>query len=85
MYISDCGYGRIRLFTASNGIITTVAGGGTDYDNDNGSNLIGDNGAATSAILSRPRGIVLDLSGRYNFSVALHEFTYVVFRKFVHR
>ena len=35
-------------------MITTVAGGGTDYDDDRG-----DNGAATSATLSYPNGIAL--------------------------
>ena len=43
-------------------MITTVAGGGTDYDDDRG-----DNGAATSATLSYPNGIALDSSGRYNY------------------
>ena len=66
MYISDCGNNRIRKFTASTGIITRFAGGGTYYDYVFGSNLIGDNGAATSAILYRPRGMALDLAGRHN-------------------
>ncbi len=64
LYISDCNNNRIRKYTASTGIITTVVGGGTDYDYDYGSALKGDNGAATSAILSYPTGITLDSSGR---------------------
>lgn len=66
MYISDCNNNRIRKYTASNGIITRFAGGGTYYDYEDGNTLLGDNGAATSAILYRPRGMVLDLSGRHN-------------------
>ena len=66
MYISDCNNDRIRKYTASTGIITRFAGGGTDYDYEDSSNSKGDNGAATSAILYRPRGMALDLAGRHN-------------------
>jgi hypothetical protein len=62
VYISDCEDDRIRKLTASNGIITTIAGGGTDYDDDRG-----DNGAATSATLIYPNGIALDSSGWHNY------------------
>lgn len=65
VYISDCGNNRIRKFTVSNGIITRFAGGGTDYDYEDGSALKGDNGAATSAILNNPQGMALDSSGKH--------------------
>ena len=48
---------RIRKVTISTGIITTIAGTGT-------SSYSGDNGAATSATLYSPYGVVLDSSGR---------------------
>jgi hypothetical protein len=54
LYIAD-GNNRIRMVTASTGIITTVAGGGNTY--------IGDGGAAISAELSSPHGVALDASG----------------------
>ena len=63
MYISDRSNDRIRKLTASTGIITTIAGGGSDYDNGSAT-FGGDNGAATSAVLSEPYGVVLDSSGR---------------------
>jgi uncharacterized protein (TIGR03437 family) len=52
VYIADPGNGRIRK--VSNGIITTVAGGGAS---------LGDNGPATSALLYTPVGIALDSAG----------------------
>ena len=61
MYISDCDNDRVRKYTASNGVITRFAGGGTDYGT-----FKGDNGAATSATLSYPNGIALDSAGKYN-------------------
>ena len=67
MYISDCGNNRIRKYTASTGIITRFAGGGTDYDYEDSSNLLGDNGAATSAILSNPRQTALDSAGKHYY------------------
>ncbi len=62
VYISDCENDRVRKVTASNGIITTIAGGGTDYGT-----FKGDNGTATSAVLSGPNGVALDSSGRCNY------------------
>ena len=57
MYIADTYNNRIRKVTVSTGIITTIAGtGSTGYS--------GDNGAATSATLYRPRGVAVDASGR---------------------
>ena len=47
---------RIRKVTVSTGIITTIAGIGTD-------SYSGDGGAATSATFNYPMGIALDASG----------------------
>jgi hypothetical protein len=56
VYIADCYNYRIRKVTVSTGIITTIAGSGTD-------DYSGDNGQATLAELSDPRGVALDASG----------------------
>ncbi len=56
MYISDNINHRIRKVTISVGVITTVVGTGT-------AGFSGDNGAATSAKIYYPNGIVLDSSG----------------------
>ena len=66
MYIADSNNHRIRKVTVSTGIITTIAGTGTN-------SFSGDNGAATSATLSSPSGVALDASGRilYLLSAAL--------------
>jgi RHS repeat-associated protein len=55
IYIADYGNARVRKVTASTGIITTVAGGGTAG--------VGDGGAATSAELCDPSGVALDAAG----------------------
>jgi streptogramin lyase len=52
LYIADTANGRVRR-VGTNGIITTVAGGGFG----------GDGGEATNASLSGPYGVVLDASG----------------------
>jgi uncharacterized protein (TIGR03437 family) len=58
LYIADTVNNRIRK--VSNGVITTVAGGGTpDYS----ASLFGDNGPATNAILSGPVGVAVDSAG----------------------
>jgi hypothetical protein len=54
IYIADTSDNRIRKVTASSGIITTVAGGGT---------VLGDGGLATLAGLTSPVGVGLDASG----------------------
>src|ERR1035437_6767120 len=54
LYIADSGNARIRK--VSNGVITTVAGGGV-YG------FLGDNGPATSAYLNQPQGIAVDSAG----------------------
>ncbi len=61
IYIADQGTSRIRKVTGATGIITTVAGNGTvGYS--------GDGGAATSAAINSPTGVVLDASGNIYFS-----------------
>lgn len=55
-YIADTNHHRVRKVTASNGIITTIAGNGTQ-------GYSGDGGAATSAELNTPEGLALDSSG----------------------
>jgi uncharacterized protein (TIGR03437 family) len=52
LYIADSGAQRIRK--VSNGVITTLAGGGTS---------LGDNGPATSAKLNNPCGVTVDSAG----------------------
>jgi trimeric autotransporter adhesin len=56
IYIADTYDNRIRMVTKSTGIITTVAGTGVDV-------YSGDRGQATSAQLSNPFGIAVDVSG----------------------
>src|SRR5271157_1293381 len=56
IYIADTNNQRIRMVSAATGIITTVAGTGR-------SGYMGDGGAATSAQLSFPRGMLVDASG----------------------
>jgi uncharacterized protein (TIGR03437 family) len=52
LYIADTGYSRVRKVT--NGVITTVAGGGA---------TLGDNGPAASAQLYSPKGVAVDSAG----------------------
>ena len=54
LYIADSGNSRIRM--VANGVITTVAGSGTQ-------GFGGDNGPATSALLNNPYGVAVDSSG----------------------
>jgi hypothetical protein len=54
LYIADSNSNRIRV--VSNGNIATFAGNGT-------AGFSGDNGAATSAALNRPKGVAVDASG----------------------
>jgi trimeric autotransporter adhesin len=56
IYISDTNIRRVRLVTKSTGIITTVAGDGTQ-------GYKGDGGLATSAGLTGPSGVAVDASG----------------------
>ena len=56
VYVADQGNHRIRKVTIVTGFISTIAGAGT-------ASYSGDNGAATSATLNWPTGVVLDTSG----------------------
>ena len=56
IFIADLNNHRIRKVTVSTGIITTVAGNGTQ-------GFSGDAGVATSAELNSPAGIALDAAG----------------------
>ena len=56
LYISDLSNYRIRKVASGTGMITTVAGDGTE-------GYSGDGGLATSAQLGRPAGIAVDLAG----------------------
>jgi hypothetical protein len=58
LFIVDYGNNRIRK-VATNGIITTVVGGGKG----GGSDGIGDGGTATNATLSGPMGMAVDTAG----------------------
>jgi trimeric autotransporter adhesin len=61
VYIADSGNNRIRLVTKSTGIITTVAGGGTQ-------GYLGVDGLATTAQLTVPSGIFVDEAGKIYIS-----------------
>ena len=56
VYIADSSNYRVRKITVSTGIISTIAGTGTN-------GYSGDNGAATSAALSSLQGVTVDASG----------------------
>ncbi len=56
IFIADTGNNRIRKVYASTGIITTVAGNGTQ-------GYSGDGGSATSASLNEPAGVSVDAAG----------------------
>jgi uncharacterized protein (TIGR03437 family) len=56
LYIADYGNNRIRMVTASTGIITTIAGSNTI-------GFAGDGGPATKATFWLPTGIAVDSSG----------------------
>ena len=55
LFVADCGNGAIRKID-TNGIITTVAGNGTD-------GYSGDGGPATTAQLNCPSGVAVDTAG----------------------
>jgi uncharacterized protein (TIGR03437 family) len=64
LYFADTGNSRIRKL-ATNGIITTVAGGG-------GAGYTGDGGPATSAQLDRADGVAVDASGNIYIADSLN-------------
>ncbi len=59
VYIADTINQRIRKVTVATGIITTIAGSGTQ-------GYSGDNGPATSAELYSPVGVAVDVSGTHS-------------------
>ena len=61
LYISDRFNNRIRRVDASTGIITTIAGTGTQ-------GFSGDGGLATQAEITQPEGVSLDSNGNIFFS-----------------
>ena len=56
LYIVDAGNGRVRMISASTGVISTFAGTGTN-------GYGGDGGQAVNAPLGGPRGVAVDSSG----------------------
>lgn len=56
VYIAEWSNNRIRKVTAATGIITTIAGNGSD-------DFSGDGGSATSAGLPQPSGVAVDRAG----------------------
>ena len=60
VYIADLANHRVRKVTISTGIITTIAGTGTQ-------SYSGDNGPATSATLNALIGIALDSAGTQRY------------------
>ncbi len=61
IYIADSGNNRIRKVTAATGIISTVAGNGTN-------GFSGDGGVATLATLNNPRRLAVDTAGNIYFA-----------------
>ena len=61
IFISDSGNHVIRLVSANNGVITTIAGTGSDGD-------AGDGGPATAATIGNPLGAATDGAGNIYFA-----------------
>ncbi len=79
IYIADSNNNCIRKITVSTGIITTIAGTSTG-------SYGGDNGAATSATLKTPSGVVLDSSGGQTYFkslIILHRYSFVLLISFL--
>ena len=67
MYIADTSNNRIRKVTVSTGVISTIAGTGTN-------SYSGDNGAATSAGLVNIQGVAVDASGIHaTIDICIHD------------
>ncbi len=64
VYVAEYGSHMVRKIT--NGVITTIAGNG--YEPWWEGNFGGDNGPATSAMLSRPSGLAFDAAGNFYIS-----------------
>ncbi len=60
MYISETSNHRVRKVTVSTGIITTIAGTGTN-------GFFGDNGPATSSIVNDPDDVAVDSAGIFSY------------------
>ncbi len=67
VYFSDYYNHRVRKITVSTGIISTYAGTGS-------ATYSGDGGVASSAALSYPNGLCIDLSGTHRYVVFLFTF-----------
>ena len=61
LFIADYGNFRIRRVDAKSGVITTIAGTGTQKDS-------GDGGPATAASLQGPHAVAVDLAGNVHIS-----------------
>jgi sugar lactone lactonase YvrE len=61
IYFPDTGDNRVRMITAATGMISTVAGDGTQCMNS--TNSCGDNGPASGASFNTPFGIAVDGAG----------------------
>lgn len=61
LYIAESGNNRIRKVDAASGMISTIAGTGSDLDS-------GDGGPAIEAGVARPTGVTLDREGNVYFS-----------------
>ena len=82
MYIADKNNYRIRKVTVSTGIISTIAGTGTN-------SFSGDNGAATSATIGSVFGIAIDTTGKTHFThrvifILICSYYYALLRELVH-
>lgn len=63
IFIADTANNRIRKVSASNWVISTVAGNGVACANPTASPACGDGGSAINAQLNGPRGVAVDSSG----------------------
>ncbi len=64
VYIADTGNNVIRMVDANTQVITTVAGGGSNYGKDG----LGDGGLATGASLTSPTAVAVDRTGNVYIS-----------------
>jgi len=71
LYISDTGSDAVRKVTASSGIITTIAGGGSGCAQQ--TDLLGDGCPATSASLSGPAQVAFDPAGNMYIADTIQE------------